>query len=125
MLTLGLPLLVRQEMAVLSDKSAQASAEHEMSVGDPISFAVRRDKIRIVFEASQDMNTLTGEVINVEYQGTDVKVGLNTAQDDELIAYMDDRECFEKPLKAGDAVISEWPSDDVCHLLGSNHSSGV
>ncbi|WP_282129021.1 ABC transporter ATP-binding protein [Roseobacter litoralis] len=98
--------------------------KRDMAIGDPISFAVRRDKINIVSKAEQDMNTLQGEVINVEYQGTFVKVGLNTTQDDEFIVYMDDRAYFDNPLKVGDAVISEWSSDNVCHLLGTNNSSG-
>ena len=96
----------------------------DVSIGDPVRFAVRRDKIRIVSKAQQDANTLQGEVVNVEYQGTFVKVGLNTPQDDEFIVYMDDREYFENPLNVGDAVISEWSSDNVCHLLGTNNSSG-
>ena len=87
-------------------------------------FSVRRDKIRVVAQAGQDMNTLQGKVANVEYQGTFVKVGLNTHQDDEFIIYMDDRAYFENPLNVGDSVISEWFAEDVCHLLGDNNSSG-
>ena len=99
-------------------------ARGEMSVGDTVRFAVRRDKIRVVTKASGVGNTLQGEVVNVEYQGTFVKVGLSTHQDDEFIVYMDDREYFDNPLKVGDAVISEWSTENACHLLGSNNSSG-
>ncbi|WP_281983214.1 ABC transporter ATP-binding protein [Thalassorhabdomicrobium marinisediminis] len=95
-----------------------------VTVGDPIRFAVRRDKIRVVSETHQPMNSLQGSVVNVEYQGTFVKVGVNTAQDDEFIVYMDDRTYFDNPLSVGDAVISEWSTENVCHLLGTNNSTG-
>ena len=100
------------------------NAKSSVSKGDQIRFAVRRDKIRVVAKAHQDINTLKGEVVNVEYQGTFVKVGVNTAQEDEFVVYMDDREYFDKPLNVGDVVISEWSNENVCHLLGSNNSSG-
>ena len=100
------------------------SAKGDVTVGETIRFSVRRDKIRVVAQAGQDMNTLQGKVANVEYQGTFVKVGLNTHQDDEFIIYMDDRAYFENPLNVGDSVISEWFAEDVCHLLGDNNSSG-
>ena len=99
-------------------------AKADSAIGDPVSFAVRRDKIRVVNKSQQETNTLRGEVINVEYQGTFVKVGLNTPQDDEFIIYMDDGEYFDNPLHIGETVISEWSTDNVCHLLGSNNSSG-
>ncbi|WP_371228191.1 ABC transporter ATP-binding protein [Roseovarius sp. 2305UL8-3] len=99
-------------------------AKADVSIGDQVRFSVRRDKIRVVKKAEQDLNTLRGEVVNVEYQGTFVKVGLDSHQDDEFIVYMDDREYFENPLTVGDAVISEWSTENVCHLLGSNNSSG-
>lgn len=69
-------------------------ARSDVSVGDQVRFSVRRDKIRVVSRAVQELNTLHGKVVNVEYQGTFVKVGLNTHQDDEFIVYMDDREYF-------------------------------
>lgn len=99
-------------------------ANGAVAVGDQVRFAVRRDKIRVVGKAGQDINTLRGEVVNVEYQGTFVKVGLHTHQDDEFIVYMDDREYFDNPLNVGDAVISEWSQENACHLIGSNNSSG-
>lgn len=95
-----------------------------VAVGDSIRFAVRRDKIRVVASANQNTNTLHGRVANVEYQGTFVKVGFHTDQDDEFIVYMDDRTYFDNPLNVGDSAISEWLAEDVCHLLGDNNSSG-
>lgn len=100
------------------------AAKGKVNVGDQVRFSVRRDKINVVGKASQQKNTLNGEVANVEYQGTFVKVGLTTSQDDEFIIYMDDRAYFEKPLNVGDTVASEWHAQDVCHLLGDNNSSG-
>jgi putative spermidine/putrescine transport system ATP-binding protein len=99
-------------------------ARGEVSVGDQVRFSVRRDKIRVVSEARQDLNSLHGEVTNVEYQGTFVKVGLDTHQDDEFVVYMDDHEYFDNPLNVGDAVISEWSTESASHLLGTNNSSG-
>ena len=100
------------------------AAKGPVTEGDTVRFSVRRDKIHVVSAARQDKNTLKGEVANVEYQGTFVKVGLNSQQDDEFIIYMDDRAYFENPLNVGDEVVSEWQAEDVCHLLGDNNSSG-
>lgn len=99
-------------------------ARTPLRVGDPVRIAVRRDKTRIVEAAGQAENALQGEVVNIEYQGTFVKVGLDTHQEDEFLVYMDDQSFFEAPLSVGDKVVAQWSTANACHLIGDNNSSG-
>ena len=92
--------------------------------GQDIRFAVRRDKIRLEPGQAMASNAMPGKVVNVEYQGTFVKVELATAQADEFVAYLPEADFFAKPLKFGDEVVARWLPQDVCMLVGSNNSSG-
>jgi putative spermidine/putrescine transport system ATP-binding protein len=92
--------------------------------GQDIRFAVRRDKIRLAQGQSPAANTMPGKVINVEYQGTFVKVELATAQDEEFVAYLPESDYFANPFRYGDEVVARWLPQDVCMLVGTNNSSG-
>lgn len=92
--------------------------------GQDIRFAVRRDKIRLAQSQSPAVITVPGKVINVEYQGTRVKVELATAQDEEFVAYLPETDCFAKSFCYGDEVVALWPPPDMCMLVGTNNSSG-
>lgn len=96
----------------------------DVNVGELVRFAVRRDRIRLQKTAMSKANQLEGEVSNVEYQGTFVKVGLVTNQDDEFVAYVADEEYFSKPLSVGEQIFASWSAVDVCMLVGQNNSSG-
>jgi putative spermidine/putrescine transport system ATP-binding protein len=92
--------------------------------GQEIRFAVRRDKIRLEPGQAAGSNAMCGRVVNVEYQGTFVKVELVTAQTDEFVAYLPEQDFFARPLRFGDEVVARWLPQDVCMLVGTNNSSG-
>lgn len=92
--------------------------------GQDIRFAVRRDKIRLEQGHMAAENALPGKVINVEYQGTFVKVELATPQDEEFVAHLPEADYFANPLRFGDEVVARWQPQDVCMLVGTNNSSG-
>jgi putative spermidine/putrescine transport system ATP-binding protein len=96
----------------------------KVQTGEMIRFAVRRDKIRLEQGKTVASNALPGKVINVEYQGTFVKVGLATSQAEEFVAYLPEGDFFAKPLAFGDEVVARWLPRDVCMLVGTNNSSG-
>lgn len=96
----------------------------KVRAGQEIRFAVRRDKIRLEQGQSAVDNALPGKVINVEYQGTFVKVELSTPQTEEFVAYLPEADFFANPFHFGDQVVARWLPQDVCMLVGANNSSG-
>ena len=92
--------------------------------GEDVRFAVRRDKVRLEPGNRPGANALPGKVVNVEYQGTFVKVELATAQQEEFVAYLPESDFFNMPLGFGDEVVALWQPQDVCMLVGTNNSSG-
>lgn len=91
--------------------------------GEEIRFSIRRDRIRVA-TGPAPRNSLSGKVINIEYQGTFVKVALDTGLREEFIIYMDDDEYFARPIEVGEAVHAHWDAQLSHHLVGSNNSTG-
>ena len=102
--------------------SAQCAAN--LKSGDIAKIAVRRDRIMIGDRAVGQENTLTGRVTDLEYQGTFVKVSIETPGRDEFIVHLSDDVFFEAPLKNGQAITAHWDSTQNFHLLGTNDSTG-
>jgi putative spermidine/putrescine transport system ATP-binding protein len=100
------------------------TARANVRPGDDVRFAVRRDKVRLVPGTTPGVNALPGKVVNVEYQGTYVKVELATAQNEEFVAYLPEADYFALPFAFGDEVVASWQARDVCMLVGTNNSSG-
>ena len=69
-------------------------------------------------------NTLSGRVTDLEYQGTFVKISIETPGRDEFIVHLSDSVFFEAPLENGQAVTAHWDSAQNFHLLGTNDSTG-
>lgn len=92
--------------------------------GQDIRFAVRRDKIRLDQGQARAENAMPGKVINVEYQGTFVKVELATPQAEEFVAHLPESDFFANPFRFGDEVVARWQPQDVCMLVGTNNSAG-
>lgn len=100
-------------------------ASNEAKSGDPVNFSVRRDHIALADEASARRNSTRGKVVNVEYQGTFVKVALDTGSREEFIAYLDDDEFYAAPRRVGDTVSAEWDPRFNHRLVGANNSTGT
>jgi len=101
-----------------------AKCADNLNAGDEAKFAVRRDRIRISTQADGHENALTGKVTDLEYQGTFVKVSIETWGRDEFIVHLPDDVFFDSPLENGQMVTAHWNSNQNFHLLGTNDSTG-
>ena len=90
------------------------------AAGEVVHVAVRRDRIDVVKAHADaragDLNTVTGTVRAVEYQGGWVKVTIAGATPEDFVVNMLDDRFFADPLDPGDAVIAHWPAAEV-HVL--------
>lgn len=112
---------------MISDEAGNRFAldlKPDASVGRTVSFAVRRDAAKLADDVGDAENVIKGEVKNIEYQGTFVKVSLKTIQKDEFVIYLTDGEYFARPRDIGESVFAVWPRDKNHFLIGSNNSSG-
>ena len=96
----------------------------KLSKGQKVAFAVRRDGAKIASGKSKSDNAIKGEIRNIEYQGTFVKVALKTCQKDEFLVYLTDGEYFAHPRSVGETVSAVWPIERNHYLVGENNSSG-
>ena len=85
---------------------------------------MRRDRIRAA-DAPAPRNGISGQVVNIEYQGTFVKVALDTGLREEFIIYMDDEEFFARPRAVGETVHAAWDPALNHYLPGTNNSAGT
>ncbi|MCB5409465.1 ABC transporter ATP-binding protein [Pseudogemmobacter faecipullorum] len=92
--------------------------------GAEVKFSVRRDRIQVVDQPAA-MNGLTGKVINTEYQGTFVKLALDTGTREEFIIYLPDEAWFARPIEVGQTVHAAWDMAATHYLRGSNNSAGM
>ena len=92
--------------------------------GDNANIAVRRDRIMIGHQTDRQENAITGKVTDLEYQGTFVKVSIETTGRDEFIVHLPDDVFFDAPLENGQTVTAYWDSAQNFHLLGANDSTG-
>ncbi|MDB5617318.1 ABC transporter ATP-binding protein [Tardiphaga sp.] len=83
-------------------------------VGDRIDLAVRRDDIELIRASSggpgEGATALPSRVLAIEYQGSFVKVMLDTIPDEEFIAYIPERTFFRDPFDIGDMLLATWPA---------------
>ncbi|UZE46894.1 hypothetical protein ONR75_17830 [Rhodopseudomonas sp. P2A-2r] len=49
-------------------------------------------------------------MLAIEYQGSFVKVMLDTVPDEEFIAYIPERTFFRDPFDIGDLLLATWPA---------------
>jgi putative spermidine/putrescine transport system ATP-binding protein len=96
-----------------------------VKLGDQVNFSVRRDHITLLDGSLEQRNSARGKVVNVEYQGTFVKVAIDTGSREEFIAYVDDDTFYASPRRVGDVVTAAWEPRFNHVLLGSNNSSGT
>jgi putative spermidine/putrescine transport system ATP-binding protein len=85
-----------------------------MTDGQHIDVAVRRDDIRLRRPGAEfndpTWNALTARVRAIEYQGSFVKVMLDTSGEREFIVYVAERVFFEDAFDIGDVVLATWPA---------------
>ena len=87
---------------------------NRVSAGDRIDLAVRRDDIELMRASSggpgEGATALPSRVLAIEYQGSFVKVMLDTVPDEEFIAYIPERTFFRDPFDIGDLLLATWPA---------------
>jgi putative spermidine/putrescine transport system ATP-binding protein len=89
------------------------------SIGSTAYVSVRRDRIHLTKEAATGtVNTVSGKVRAIEYQGTWVKVTLEGATSEDFVVNLPDTEFFADPVNPGDAVWAYWKPLDVHPLVG-------
>jgi putative spermidine/putrescine transport system ATP-binding protein len=85
-------------------------------------FSIRRDRIELTNMLREsaatptEPNAVCGTVHAIEYQGSYVKVTIQRAGHEDLIATLSDSAFFAKQLHMGDRVVARWSVEDV-HLL--------
>jgi putative spermidine/putrescine transport system ATP-binding protein len=88
--------------------------------GAPLSFAMRRDRIRLR-KGSHDgaappVNSVEGIVSANEYQGSYVKVTIDLKGGGTFVANVGDGDYFKNKVDVGDPVVASWNAEDV-HAL--------
>jgi putative spermidine/putrescine transport system ATP-binding protein len=83
-----------------------------VEIGDLIDLAVRRDDIELMRADSggpgDQATALPSRVLAIEYQGSFVKVMLDTIPDEEFVAYVPERIFFRDPFNVGDVLLATW-----------------
>lgn len=95
-----------------------------LNTGDEAKLAVRRDRIMIDNKPEGHKSAITGKVTDLEYQGTFVKVSIETPGRDEFIVHLPDDVFYEAPLQNEQVVTAHWDSAQNFHLIGNNDSTG-
>jgi putative spermidine/putrescine transport system ATP-binding protein len=89
------------------------------SIGSTAYVSVRRDRIHLTKQAATGtVNTVSGKVRAIEYQGTWVKVTLEGATSEDFVVNLSDTEFFADPVNPGDTVWAYWKPPDVHPLVG-------
>ena len=89
------------------------------SIGSTAHVSVRRDCIHFTKQnAAGIVNTVSGKVRAIEYQGTWVKVTLEGATSEDFVVNLPDTEFFVDTVNPGDTVRAYWKPLDVHLLVG-------
>ena len=91
--------------------------------GQALSFAVRRDRIRVSGEhkaLAPAPNTLCGRVRELEYQGIYMKVSLVTDDPSApgCVVYVEENTFFDDPVSVGQRVRCHWNANEAHSLAG-------
>jgi putative spermidine/putrescine transport system ATP-binding protein len=101
--------------------------EVELPEGSPVSFAVRRDHVKLRKSArgktATALNEVQGVVEATEYQGSYIKVFIDLGGG-VFVAHMADRDFFANPIEKGDTVVASWSAADI-NILGSVDRGGA
>jgi putative spermidine/putrescine transport system ATP-binding protein len=98
------------------------AAEPAPAVGSTLYIAVRRDRVHLAKRSGDggagDANAVSGKVRAIEYQGTWVKITLETGSTEDFVVHLSDSEYFANPVDVGDGVRAHWSASDVHRLEG-------
>jgi putative spermidine/putrescine transport system ATP-binding protein len=108
------------------ERYAVPMAQTMLAADTEVWFAVRRDRMELAY-TSQDSatppaepNAVCGVVEALEYQGAYVKVTVQRAGYEDVVAHLSDRAFCAMQVKRGDRVVARWSVADV-HPLQAEH----
>ncbi len=78
------------------------------------TFALRADAVGLTDAGAGQID---GKITSIEYQGTHVSVQANIAGDQEVTAWMQDRDFFTNPRNPGEPVGLNWNANDQHELM--------
>jgi ABC-type Fe3+/spermidine/putrescine transport system ATPase subunit/ABC-type spermidine/putrescine transport system permease subunit II len=86
--------------------------------GEMVFASVRRDRITVHRESPGEPrralpNSVVGDVLAIENQGTYVKMTIDLGEDEEFVANVLDEEYFVDPIDIGDRAVAVWSARDV------------
>jgi len=91
------------------------------ALGTQFEVAVRRDRVHLSRASSQaagaGVNSVSGRVSGIEYQGTWLKISIEDACSEGFVANVPDDKFFADPLKIGDPVIARWDAEQLHYLV--------
>ena len=95
-----------------------------IALGQTLSFAVRRDRMRVTGEHEGPVsmpNTLRGRVRELEYQGIYMKVSLVTDDPSapDCVVYVEENTFFNDPISVGQRVRCHWDADEAHGLAAT------
>ena len=89
------------------------------SIGSTVHISIRRDRVHLTKRGAMGtVNTVSGKVRAIEYQGTWVKVTLEGVTTEDFVVNLPDTEFFADPVGPGDTVRAYWKPLDVHPLMG-------
>lgn len=97
--------------------------EKEPVVGDKLNMSIRRDKIQLSRTGSKVPNQISGDITNVEYQGTFVKIAMNYPPQPDFVVYLDDDLFWNDPLEVGTTVFASWNEELNYRMIGTKDST--
>ncbi len=101
-----------------------AAGQESVVTGQQLQASIRRDKLDLQPGRSSGVNSVTGRISSVEYQGTYYKVSLSSGHvPDEFVCYVPDHKFGETGIGYGDTATAEWDTEQV-HLLSGDIKNG-
>jgi putative spermidine/putrescine transport system ATP-binding protein len=100
-----------------------------VGVGSLFEVAVRRDHVRLRRNnpgaGETPVNTVSGRVAAIEYQGTWLKITIEEACAEEFVVNVPDSVFFADPLAMGDPVVAQWDAEEVHFLTNAKSPSAA
>lgn len=87
--------------------------------GSEFQFAVRRDRVQLKRDsggAAPGINSVSGRVAAIEYQGSWLKITVEDATNEEFVVNLLDHIYFKDPLSIGDPVLGTWLPEELHYL---------
>jgi putative spermidine/putrescine transport system ATP-binding protein len=117
-------VLERQSGAVLLDSGGKqvlvSAPPSAPAVGEKFSISVRRDRVQLrrsdSAAAGTSLNTVSGRVGAMEYQGSWLKITIEDACGEDFVVNEGDSLFFANPVSVGDPVSASWKPEEV-HFL--------